>query len=450
MLVFITILLYVAPKVKIDLEGSSTIDLNLGEEYVEKGTHAYLIQFGNKKEIPIEIENLIDNSKVGQYYVKYTAKHNNIIKNTSRIVNVIDKEGPVITLNKEIIACKNNNIIDIDATVIDNYDGDITDNLKYQIKDDKIILLATDSSNNETVIQKDLTYHDSDKPVITLKGNSVIYLSLNSTYEEEGASAYDNCEGDLTDKIEVTSDVNTSIIGEYTVTYKVKDILDNEVIMTRKVIVTNNEYTGKVTNGVIYLTFDDGPGAYTENILSILDKNNIKATFFVTNQMGSKYQYLIKKEYEAGHTVGIHTYSHKWSIYDSVQTYLDDFEKIQNVVIEQTGTSPKYFRFPGGTSNHVATVSMKNLAELMTERGYIYFDWHIDSGDTHKNNTVSYIVNLVKKNLKGNGEYIILMHDIKKNTMNTLEDIINYAKSRGYTFKKIDDNTTLKQFKPYK
>ena len=164
---------------------------------------------------------------------------------------------------------------------------------------------------------------------------------------------------------------------------------------------------------------------------------------------------MIKQEYDRGHTVGIHTYSHKWSVYTSVDTYWNDFSKMEQIVYEQTGVHPKYFRFPGGTSN-TANCShnnvnnmMETLANYMTDKGYVYFDWHVDSGDTHGSKaTTSYIISTVKKYVKGSGNYIILMHDIKKNTMEALPSVIEYLKSHNYTFKKIDETTPVKQFSP--
>ena len=163
---------------------------------------------------------------------------------------------------------------------------------------------------------------------------------------------------------------------------------------------------------------------------------------------------MIKQEYDRGHTVGIHTYSHKWSVYTSVDTYWNDFSKMEQIVYEQTGVHPKYFRFPGGTSNTAnckyngINNMMEKLSNLMTDKGYVYFDWHVDSCDTCKNNSVNDIINSIKKYVTGSGNYIILMHDIKKNTMEALPSVIEYLKAHNYTFKQIDDTTPVKQFSP--
>ena len=209
-------------------------------------------------------------------------------------------------------------------------------------------------------------------------------------------------------------------------------------------------YAGNSEEKVIYLTFDDGPGKYTEQILEVLSKYDVKATFFVTNQFPN-YQHLISEEYKQGHTIGIHTYSHKWSIYSDVETYLDDFNKINEIIRNQTGVESKIFRFPGGSSNTISKNYnkgiMTSLSQLMTEKGYIYFDWNIDSGDTaKKRNSKEDIIKNIKKNLNGDGAYIILTHDIRKNTLEALPEIIETAKTFGYEFAAISESTRAPHF----
>ena len=452
LLLVLSIVLFFVPKISIKINGDKNIILNLDDEYVEFGAQAFLKKGLTHKEIPVTIEGEINTHKNGKYIITYKASYKNIIKNDIRIVNVVDKEAPIITLKKKVVVCKNNNLVEIDASAIDNMDGDISDKIKYKIDKEKISIFAIDSSNNRAEIVENLEYSDNDKPEISLNGSNIVYIKLGTIYNEQGAKAYDTCDGNITDKIKIEGNVDVNIPGEYTIIYKVSDSLNNETSITRKVIVSEKEDERYQVTGeaIIYLTFDDGPGMYTEEILSILDKYNVKATFFVTNQF-PKYQYLIGKEYSNGHTVGIHTYSHKWSIYDSVDTYLNDFNKILDIVISQTGLKPKYFRFPGGSSNTVSRSHSKGimtkLSKLMQDNGYTYFDWTFDSCDTCKKNSVDDIIANVKRNLKGNGKYVILMHDIKKNTLKALPSVIEYAQTNGYTFKSIDDETPVCHFK---
>lgn len=453
-LVILSIIFLVTPSLKIDINGKQNQKVVLGSEYVEKGAEAYFKKIFKIKKINVEISGKVNVNKVGKYIVTYKAKSNGMHKEAIRIVNVVDDEKPTITLNQDVKICQKNNLVEIDANSFDNYDKDISDKIKYKLKKDKVILSVTDSSNNKTEIITEAKIIDNEKPTISLNGDKVVYLQVGQTYTDLGATAYDSCDGNISNKIEVSGNVNTEVAGSYQKTYKIEDSIGNEVKISRTIIVSDQKYDIKypVINGAtIYLTFDDGPGLYTEQILNVLDNYNVKATFFVTNQFPN-YQDLIKKEYEKGHAIGIHTYSHKWSIYESVDTYLEDFKKIEAVVISQTGVKTKLFRFPGGSSNKVSSNYKKGimteLAKVMTEKGYIYFDWTFDSGDTSKNNnSKEAIIKNVKNNLKGDGNYIILMHDIKKNTLEALPEIIEYAKYNGYDFDVLTESSPTEHLK---
>lgn len=454
MLILLLIIYLALPKVIININGGKKITVNYGENYIDLGANAYYQNIFHSQNINLETTGSVDTQKIGKYNIIYKANYNNITVEKNRIVEVVDNEKPELTLQKAVQACKKNEVIEIDAIAIDNYDGNITDKINYRIDNDKVYISVSDSSNNTTEIIEQLTYMDEEKPTIKLKGSNEISLAVGENYIELGAEAYDTCDGDISSNIEINGTVNSNELGIYEIEYKVKDSVGNETAAKRTIhVVSNSDIVNHlvVNKATIYLTFDDGPGIYTEELLNILDNYNVKATFFVTNQF-PKYQYLIKSEYEKGHTVGIHTYSHKWTIYKSVDDYLDDFNKIKNIVIEQTGITPKIFRFPGGSSNTVSrkycSGIMTKLSNVMTDNGYIYYDWTFDSGDTSKtNNSKEAIINNVKRNLKGDGEYIILMHDIKKNTLAALPEIIEWAKGLGYSFNSLNENVNPPHFK---
>lgn len=456
LLIISALVLLVTPSLVIKLSGEKYQTISVGDKYIEKGATAYIVSLFKKTEVDYKILGNVDTSKVGKYIITYTTKTTSEKKEIIRVITVIDDENPVISLNNEVKGCKKNNLIEIDATATDNYDGDLTQSLKYKVDNNKIQLYVQDSSDNKTMIEEKITYIDEEKPVITLNGAKVVYLYQGEEYIEAGASAYDSCDGNITDKVEYIGTVNIEVPGEYKITYKVKDSSDNITELERNIIVLSPESSKndvfKVINGAtIYLTFDDGPGKYTEEILNVLKKYDVKATFFVTNQF-PKYQNLIKKEYEEGHTIGIHTYSHKWSIYESVESYLEDFKQIDDIIYNEIGIHTNIFRFPGGSSNTVSRNYkegiMTELAKVMSEKGYIYFDWTIDSGDTNKKkNSKQDIIKNIKSNLKGDGEYVILMHDIRKNTLAALPEIIEYAKAHGYEFAALQETSVTPHFK---
>ena len=169
---------------------------------------------------------------------------------------------------------------------------------------------------------------------------------------------------------------------------------------------------------LIAITFDDGPSKYTSELLKTLDKYGVKATFFVTNQF-SYYKSLIKTEYERGHTIAVHTYSHNYKkIYQSVDNYMNDFNNINQIIFEQTGSYSKIFRFPGGSSNTISRSTkgiMTELANKFNEMGYKYFDWNVDSMDTTEKDPKKIAQNVINE-IDKEPYSVVLMHDIKTYT----------------------------------
>lgn len=202
--------------------------------------------------------------------------------------------------------------------------------------------------------------------------------------------------------------------------------------------------------GIIYLTFDDGPSSdTTPKILEILERKNIKATFFVIHY-NEKNEELVKKEAEKKHTIGLHGNTHTYSeVYRSADTCIENFRKIQEQVFQTTGIKSNIIRFPGGSSN---TVSRKYCQGVMTElsnrvldEGFRYFDWNIDSDDAGHAKTSEDVYNNVTSKIKEKRNNVVLMHDFAGNekTVNALENIIDYGKENGYVFRKITDETPM-------
>jgi len=203
------------------------------------------------------------------------------------------------------------------------------------------------------------------------------------------------------------------------------------------------------SKNVIYLTFDDGPSlTSTPKVLDILKKHNVKATFFVINydKKGAK---LIKRAEREGHSIAIHGYSHDYaSIYKTEQTYMNNLIKLQKKLNDLLGYDVWLTRFPGGSSNLVSRRYnkgiMSRLVKKIDKAGFSYFDWNVSSGDASAvPQTSDRIYKNVTRSLRKNRGNIVLMHDFSGNykTINALENIIKYAKKKGYTFKAITDST---------
>ncbi len=200
----------------------------------------------------------------------------------------------------------------------------------------------------------------------------------------------------------------------------------------------------------IYLTFDDGPSIYTENILSYLDMYDIKATFFVVPQNNDECKRLMKLIVDKGHTIGVHSASHVYTdIYASVEAFLDDFQTAYDLIYDATGVKCDLFRFPGGSINDFNTATCDAIIEEMTRRGFIYFDWNVDSEDA-LGATWTQMYNNVLNEVEGVSRAVVLMHDhdSRYNTVLVLEDIIKALKNdpKNYTFDKLTRNVKPIQF----
>lgn len=207
----------------------------------------------------------------------------------------------------------------------------------------------------------------------------------------------------------------------------------------------DNIYNGKEGKRV-FLTFDDGPsGDVTSHILDILDKYNIKATFFVLGNRVEIYPEILKREYEAGHYIANHGYSHKYSkIYKNAEAVLNEYNKTEKAIqdaLENSHYSSNLFRFPGGSHGGPYEKTKRKARAKLRKEGIAYLDWSALTYDAEGAKTKKEILYNLKKTINGWNNVVILMHDAedKKVTYETLEDVINYLKNEGYAFRNIYD-----------
>ena len=190
-----------------------------------------------------------------------------------------------------------------------------------------------------------------------------------------------------------------------------------------------------VSEKKVYLTFDDGPSANTGRILDILDEYGVKATFFVTGEGKENFSEEYVRIVEEGHTLGMHSYSHRYSdVYASADSFREDFKKLQEYLYETTGVWSRIYRFPGGSSNTVSRIPVTEFIDLLNEEGIVYYDWNIVSGDAVEGGISA---ERIEKNcLSGIDQYdecMILMHDAKdlNSTVEALPQIIETIQERG-------------------
>ena len=395
-----------------------------------------------------KVTNNVDTSKLGTYKVNVKFKYLFINFNKRFNVKVVDKVEPVIELEGSEMgfACPGNEYIEEGYTASDDYDGDITDKVIREVGDSKIIYSVSDTSNNRYSVERNIEYKDEIAPVITLNGNDTIYIYVGNNYNEPGFTASDNCDGDITDKVTVSGSVDTSNVGTYKITYTVVDRSNNTTSVERTVIVRKRNVYNTYGDGIVYLTFDDGPSYRTKEILDILDEEGVKATFFVCG--ANEYT---KRAYDSGHTIALHSNTHNYSyIYASSSNYFSDLTAIDNTVYNTIAIHSKFIRFPGGSSNTVSRNYSYGIMSYLTveveNRGYTYFDWNVDSNDAGSDvyNSDNIYANVIN-NLSHSKTNIVLMHDSGGHTatVNALRNIIRTAKGYGYSFKAIDNSTPI-------
>lgn len=196
---------------------------------------------------------------------------------------------------------------------------------------------------------------------------------------------------------------------------------------------------------LVYLTFDDGPSAHTAQVLDILKKENIKATFFVLGEHVSKLPKIAKRIVQEGHTIGNHTYNHKYDrLYGNFTEFSSQIIKTDDAIFKATGIRTTFVRAPGGTFGNFD----KGYFDALKDAGYQVYDWNVDSGDSKlKDVPASEIIATVKGSRQAN-KLIVLMHDSvgHKESVKALPAVIQYYKSEGYSFALITDKVEPIQF----
>ena len=310
---------------------------------------------------------------------------------------------------------------------------------------------------------------DEVKPVITLIDDNVTIL-LNEEYKEPGYKAQDEYDGDITDKVEIISGLKNNQVGTYKITYKVTDSSKNTTKISRVVNVVNtlykdeyetidNNMTGWYTSNrqdgnrpreseikkykdqnvyflgpdkkVIYLTFDEGGNiTYVKEIVDILNKHNIDATFFFSRNYISNNPDLMKKIINSGHSIGNHTVNHlsmpSLATKDKFDSYYSEIKETEIAFMQATGKPmEKLFRYPMGEYSNRTMNIMKSMGYKSIFWSVAYKDW---DGDYNK----EYSLNNMKKQLHNGAIYLI--HPKCKGNYEALEDFINYATDLGYKF----------------
>jgi peptidoglycan-N-acetylglucosamine deacetylase len=228
-----------------------------------------------------------------------------------------------------------------------------------------------------------------------------------------------------------------------------------EKLMQDLVLETKPVYGPPEAVKIAYLTFDDGPSGQTENILKLLAKHGVKATFFVTGKDSEASKTLYKRIADEGHRFGNHTYSHDYTkLYRNSNEFLEDVRKLDRFLRDTVGQGTDILRFPGGSNTRLGRRKgqawiMPELVKRVKAEGYQYFDWNVTSTDAAqavqpKADIVSSVLSLAK----GKDRIIVLMHDVtgKTTTVEALPEVIRGLKQQGFRFETLTKGSFTTQF----
>ena len=407
------------------LNGKSSETIEVFDPYKEEGAKAWtegtLLKFIRRPQ-KVTVNGEVDTGKIGDYTITYTAEYGSKQQaSVTRTVKVEDTEAPVITLvsNPDSYTLPGHEYVEEGYSATDNYDGDLTANVTSSENNGVITYTVADSSGNVGTATRTINYKDPNAPVITLNGDAQQTIIVGGTWTS-GCTAVDDVDGDVTSKVTQTGDVDVNTPGTYTVTYTVSDTAGNTATATQTITVVQltNDENQAVNGKVIYLTFDDGPCEYTDQLLATLAKYNVHATFFTTSQFPD---------------------------YLSPDAYWSDFNQQAAVIQQYTGQTPTIFRFPGGSSN---TTSAKYCPGIMTElaaeaaqKGLTYVDWNVSSGDADGQPTADQTFQNIITGVQSHDVSFVLCHDIHKSTVDCMDQTIQWCLENGYTFLPITANS---------
>ena len=232
-------------------------------------------------------------------------------------------------------------------------------------------------------------------------------------------------------------DLNTKIT-------KIKNINNEIENIKKEYYQTLKTFEDKVINKevdykIAYLTFDDGPYNLTHKFLEVLDKYNVRATFFTIgldkeqcyDDRSKSCKDIYQKIAKNGHTMANHTYSHQIfrGLYSSTDAFINSVKKQEELIKNKTGIKTNIVRFPGGIAS---SGSLRNsITNKLKELGYGWVDWSASNGDGgwvgDKQTALSNLKTTINEDIE-----VILFHDYSYATLDALPETIEYLQEKKY------------------
>ncbi len=391
----------------IKLNGNKYIEIEYGTKYKEKGATAKFLAFP----LSVKVKGEINTSKLGNQQIIYEAKNKlGITKKVRRTIKVVDTEAPVITLsgNKKFNVYLGEKYIDPGYKMIDNVDGDISRQVKIK-----------HNINNKKIGTYEVTYTglDSSKNKVTVKRIVNVVKNVLS-YKDE----YD--------------DIDNTARTWWSGNEKNNTRPSKKTATTIEDLKKYNAYYIGPDEKTIYLTFDEGRNdTYVKEIAEILNKYDVKATFFFCMKYMKYNPEVVKYLEETGHSIGNHTANHEfmynYANRENFKTFLSEIEEVEKTYKEITGKKiDKIYREPSGNWSYRDLQIIKDL-------GYKTFFWSADYLDFEEDVSKDYALSSYMQRYH-NGA-IFLIHPKNKGNYEAMEDFIKNMKALGYEFGLVED-----------
>lgn len=426
-----------------EMRGGDELRLEYGEEYADE-VYAYVSMpiFG-KWYFPCERSGSVDSLRPGSYELEYSARVLGRSERAVRYVHVSDSRAPVIELARRQGYSPDwmEGYSEEGYSARDARDGDLTDKVERRNVPGGVEYSVADSSGNRASVTREIDY--VNLPALSLIGPESIEINPRPYFADPGCTAVDAQGRDISGFLTVSGQVDSRRAGEYEIVYSLENPSGDVMSLSRRVRVCGGESAESAMprERTIYLTFDDGPGPYTDALLDLLSAYGAKATFFVTGA-NSRWYDCIGRAHREGHSIGVHCFEHSYGkLYSSEENYFADLNAIEELIYAQTGEYSMLLRFPGGSSNTASCFNpgvMSRLTAQLESMGYRYFDWNVNSGDAENAFGSGSVASRVIGGCSGKDWAVVLQHDIKEYSVRAVEQILIWGIENGYSFKGLE------------